>query len=82
MVIQLPDDVAKLLHRLAQERNLSPEQFLRDVLAQQMSDNPLLRSSQSVDEIEPAIPTSDLSEHFNAYLRESWGEASSGKSDE
>jgi len=56
---------------------MSPESILRDLLSAQTTSTPkmntLLESSLSLDGIEPEIPTPDLSENFDAYLRQSWG---------
>jgi hypothetical protein len=82
MTITLPEDLSDLLRRVAAERNTTPEDLLRDWLNQQVTlpeaieDNPLLRTSLSVEDMEPAIPTEDLSVNFKEYLHKTWGKPS------
>lgn len=80
MAITLPPDLLARLQIEAEKRQTTPADLVRTWLDQLDETTPtshgdtLLETSLSLDEMEPAIPTEDLSEHFDVYLRRSWGE--------
>lgn len=80
MAINLPPELLERLQAEAEKQQTTPAELLRRWLDQEgqqpeeSAGNALLETSKSLDNMEPAIPTEDLSEHFDAYLRTSWGD--------
>lgn len=90
MTIQLPDDLLNRLVEAARQREMTPEQMLRDWLDRvegqtdhyDPKDNPLLKMAEAAEAAGFESKRDDVSEKADELLRKGWADHITRKQDD